>query len=99
MTARRSRLRQSLEVCVFVYRAYELKTGDSSLAGSEHYADYRTYLLSWAECALQLGSYCRELGVADPAKGVVAGLQEWLSRTAQPVDQAFPENKQLTIST
>ncbi len=61
LVRRRRRLkiaRRHLEVCVFVYLAYELKTGDLSVAGSEQYADFRTQLLSWEECAPQLASYC-----------------------------------------
>ncbi len=102
ITDRRRRVprmvRRQLEVCVFVYLAYELKTGDISVAGSEQYADYRTHLLPWEECEGQLEAYCQELGFAATPGKFVADLKEWLSTTTQQVDAAFPENKQLTIS-
>lgn len=90
--------RRHLEVCVFVSLAYELKTGDLSVAGSEQYADFRTQLLSWEECAPHLASYCQELELPSTPTEFVAALKEWLTSTAQEVDQALPENKQLTIN-
>lgn len=52
-------VRRQLEVCVFTYLAHELKTGDLCVVGSEQYADYRTHLLPWSECAPQVADYCR----------------------------------------
>ena len=90
--------RRQLEVCVFIYLAYELKTGDLSVADSEQYADFRTHLLPWEDCAPHLGAYCQELGIPASPKAFVASLKEWLTITAQEVDRSFPENKQLTIN-
>lgn len=97
ITDRRRRVprmvRRQLEVCVFVYLAYELKTGDISVAGSEQYANYRTHLLPWEECEPQLEAYCQELSFAATPGKFVVDLKEWLSNTAQQVDATFPENK------
>jgi hypothetical protein len=43
-------IRKHLEACLFSYIAAELKTGDLCVTGSEQFADYRSYLLSWEEC-------------------------------------------------
>ncbi len=67
------------------------------MAGSEEYADYRPYLLSWAECEPQVAEYCRELGFAPTAGGFVAGLKDWLTTTAEGVDRGFPDNKRVAL--
>ncbi len=90
--------RRSLEVCVFLTLAQDLKTGDACVAGSEQYADYRSHLLPWAECEPLVAEYCRELGFSVTPAGFVAGLKDWLVTTAETVDQAFPDNKQVTIN-
>ena len=89
--------RRHLEVCVFLTLAQDLKTGDACVAGSAEYADYRTHLLPWAECAPLLAEYCQELGFALTPAGFVANLKDWLTKTAEQVDQAFPDNKQVVI--
>src|SRR5206468_3384095 len=89
--------RRHLEVCVFLTLAADLKTGDICVAGSDQYADYRARLLPWAECAPQVAAYCRELGFALTPGGFVADLKAWLTATAETVDAAFPENKQVSI--
>ena len=94
---KRKLARRHLEVCVFLTLAADLKTGDVCVAGSDQYADYRARLLPWAECAPQVVDYCRELGFAPTPGGFVAGLKAWLTTTAEAVDQAFPENKQVMI--
>lgn len=91
-------VRRQLEVCVFVYVAYELKTGDLCVAGSEQYADYRAQLLPWEECAPRVADYCQALGLPSTPHEFVAGLREWLTETAEEVDKGFPENKQIIIS-
>ena len=89
--------RRHLEVCVFLTLAQDLKTGDACVAGSAEYADYRTHLLPWAECAPLVAEYCQELGFALTPAGFVAGLKDWLTQTAAQIDQAFPDNKQVVI--
>jgi TnpA family transposase len=90
--------RRQLEVCVFVYAAYELKTGDLCVTGSAQYADYRAQLLSWEECAPRVADYCKALGLPTTPQAFVAGLVDWLTTTAAKVDQTFPANQQLRIT-
>ena len=42
--------RRHLEVCVFMYLAHGLRSGDIFIIGSQDYADYRAQLLPWEEC-------------------------------------------------
>jgi TnpA family transposase len=94
---KRKLARRHLEVCVFLTLAQDLKNGDACVAGSAEYADYRTHLLSWAECEPQVAEYCRELGFAPTPGGFVAGLKDWLTATAEAVDRSFPENNRVSL--
>jgi hypothetical protein len=60
--------RRALEVCVFVYLADALQTGDLYVVGAETFADYRTQLLPWAECEARLPAYCAALGFPNEGK-------------------------------
>jgi len=60
-------VRPHLEVCIFTYKAAELKTGDACVVGAETYADFREQLLSWEDCEPQVEAYCQELSI--PAGG------------------------------
>ena len=84
-------VRRQLEVCVFTYLAHELKTGDLCVAGAEQYADYRTHLLPWSECAPQVADYCRELGFPATPGEFVAHLKEWLTQTAEEVGERLAD--------
>ncbi len=90
--------RRQLEVCVFSYLAAELKSGDISITGSESFADYRQHLLGWKECEAGLKDFCRQVGLPDTAAGFVKDLRTKLTETAAQVDQKYPENGDLTIS-
>ena len=90
--------RRHLEVCVFSYVAEELRTGDLCVEGSEKYADYRQQLLSWEECEPLVEQHCLELGLAPTAEGFVAQLRAMLSKTADEVDRAYPDNASVVIS-
>jgi hypothetical protein len=89
--------RRHFEVCVFAYLAAELKTGDISIAESDEYADYREQLLPWEECEISVADYCRELDFPGTAEDFVAQLKQWLTETAQRVDEEYPRNGQLVI--
>lgn len=86
-----------LEICVFSYLAFELRTGDMYIDGSEDYADYRAELLSWEECQPLLVEHCQTLGLASDAKTFVAQLKELLSRRADETDKAFPTNQSVSL--
>ncbi|SMF22862.1 Tn3 family transposase [Pseudogulbenkiania subflava] len=82
--------RRVLEVCVFSYLADELRSGDLSVTGSEEFADYREQLLPWEECEALLPAYCEKIGLPANAESFVSGLREWLTETAQQLDDKFP---------
>lgn len=89
--------RRHFEVCVFTCLAAELKTGDISIAESDEYADYREQLLPWEECETSAADYCRELDLPGTAEKFVAQLKQWLTETAQRVDEGYLKNGQLVI--
>ncbi|WP_043634677.1 Tn3 family transposase [Chromobacterium haemolyticum] len=82
--------RRTLEICVFSYLADELRSGDLCVAGSEEFVDYRTQLLPWEECEPLLPAYCKKIGLPSSAEAFVTGLREWLTDTAQKLDDKFP---------
>ncbi|MFB9160265.1 Tn3 family transposase [Chromobacterium violaceum] len=82
--------RRILEVCVFSYLADELRSGDLCVTGSEEFADYREQLLPWEECEALLPAYCEKIGLPANAESFVSGLREWLTETAQQLDDKFP---------
>lgn len=49
--------RHALELCVFMYLAEALQSGDLYVAGSGAYDDYRAQLLPWDECDRRLDDY------------------------------------------
>ena len=55
--------RNRLEILAFWTLADELGTGDIAITDSERYADYRTQLLSDAECEARLAAYCQATGL------------------------------------
>jgi TnpA family transposase len=86
-----------LEVCIFTYLAFELKTGDLFVMGSENYADYREQLLPWNVCEPMLESYCQAFGFASTPGDFVRQLCVWLTEAADQTDQTFPDNEQLSF--
>ena len=91
-------IRRHLEVCVFSYLAAELRSGDICVHGSEDYADHREQLLPWSECLPLIDQYCQNLGLASTAVGFVQQLKSMLAETAQKVDDAYPDNRQVVIN-
>jgi TnpA family transposase len=89
--------RRHFEVCVFSYLAAELKSGDVAIRGSAEYADYREQLLPLGACVPLVAEYCRDVGLPETADAFVEALRDWLTRTAQEVDDAFPANGQVVI--
>jgi len=76
-----------LQVCVFSCIADGLRNGDLYVSGSEHFADYRTQLLDWAECKPILDDYCRTIEIPNKATDFIKGLREKLETLAQKVDK------------
>jgi len=90
-------IRKHLETCLFSSIATELKTGDLCVMGSEQFADYRSQLLSWAECEPKVADYCQRLNLPTTAEGFVEHLRTRLTEVAEAVDQDKPKNLYLTI--
>jgi TnpA family transposase len=89
--------RHALELCVFMYLAEALQSGDLYVVGSGAYDDYRAQLLPWEECDRRLNDYGTAVGLPNDASGFVAELRDKLARLAKEVDAGFPENSALTI--
>jgi len=89
--------RRSFEVCVFIYVANALQTGDLYVVGSEDFADYRAQLLPWPECQPRLQAYCEALGMPGNGRDFVTSLKAELTAAAGAVDRGFPDNTWLTI--
>ena len=89
--------RKCLEVCIFNYLALHLSRGDLFIVGSEEYGDYRKQLLPWDECEPKVVEYCQSLGIPANGAGFVQHLRQELTDIANKIDQAFPENADLTI--
>jgi TnpA family transposase len=89
--------RNQFEMCVFSYLAQELKSGDIAVVGSELYADYRTQLLTWAECELLIEKFCSEVELPSNATEFVNQLKRELTNKAIKVDTAYPKNSALLI--
>jgi TnpA family transposase len=85
--------RRFLEVCVFSHLASELKSGDTCIAGSEAFADYRDHLVPWSECETRLADYCAKVGIPASANECIAQIKQTLTDTAARVDAAFPDLK------
>lgn len=90
--------RRLFELCVLSHLATDLRNGNLFVPGSDEYADHRTQLLPWEECAPRVAAYCQALGFPETAAGFVAGLKDWLTTSAAEADRAYPENGQLTFN-
>ena len=89
--------RRALEVCVFVYLAEALQTGDLYIVGAEEFADYRAQLLPWSECETRLAAYCATLGIPERGADFAAALKVELTTLADQADAGFPTNSELDI--
>jgi Tn3 transposase DDE domain/Domain of unknown function (DUF4158) len=90
--------RRHLEACVFSALAAELKAGDLYVDGSERFADYRAQLLPWNICEPMVTEYCQEIDLPASASAFVTRLREELTKAAEQVDAAFPDNKSVEIT-
>jgi TnpA family transposase len=89
--------RRALEVCVFVYLAEALQTGDLYVVGAEEFADYRAQLLPWSECETRLAAYCASLGIPERGADFAAALKVELMTLSAEADAGFPVNSELDI--
>jgi TnpA family transposase len=89
--------RRALEVCVFIYLAEALQTGDLYVVGAEEFADYRAQLLPWSECETRLAAYCATLGIPECGADFAAALKVELTTLSAEADAGFPANSELDI--
>jgi hypothetical protein len=89
--------RRALEVCVFVYLADALQSGDCYVVGAEEFADYRAQLLPWPDCEPRLAAYCAALGIPESGVDFAAALKAELTSLAAEVDAGFPANSEPNI--
>ncbi len=84
-----------LEIGVFSHIADGLRNGDLYVEGTETYADYRTQLLSWAECQAILDEYCTAVDLPTTAADFVKNLRQRFIQLAKRVDKAQAEDSNL----
>ena len=89
--------RHHLELCVFFYLMYGLKSGDLFVEDSSRYSDYRTQLISWEEYEELIELYGIQLGLPVETTAFMKHLKDQLLQTAKRVDSAFPYNQHATI--
>jgi len=89
--------RRHFEVSVFSQLMVELKSGDLCIPGSDHFADYRDQLLSWAEYHQGIAAYGAMLGLPIEGGAFVTQMKARLSEVANATDSAFPANADLRI--
>jgi TnpA family transposase len=89
--------RHALELCVFMYLAEALQSGDLYVVGSGAYDDYRAQLLPWDECERRLDDYGAAVKLPTGASKFVSELQGKLEELATTVDAGFPDNSALWI--
>ena len=65
--------------------------------GSDHYADYRTQLVTDGEYAAGVAMYGTQVGLPVEPAALVHALQTRLARQAETTDRAFPQNSWLRI--
>jgi len=89
--------RRYFELCVFSQLAHELMSGNSVIAGSHKFSDYREQFVAQQVYESALGEYCVQVGLPSDKHRFVAQLRGWLTQTACKTDAAFPENEYLSI--
>ena len=89
--------RHALELCVFMYLAEALQSGDLYVVGSGAYDDYRAQLLPWDECDRRLDDYGAAVKLPTGASKFVSELRDKLEELARTVDAGFPDNSALRI--
>ncbi len=89
--------RHAMELCVFMYLAEALQSGDLYAVGSGAYDDYRAQLLPWDECDRRLDDYGAAVKLPKDAAGFVAELRGKLDELTKEVDAGFPDNSALRI--
>ena len=89
--------RHALELCVFMYLAKALQSGDLYVVGSGAYDDYRVQLLSWDECDRRLEDYGAAVKLPTEASKFVSELRDKLDELTETVDAGFLDNSALRI--
>jgi hypothetical protein len=90
--------RKYFELCVLTQVARELGSADIIVDDSEEYSDFNTQLISWEEYEEQMPPYCEMLGLSTTTSGIIEELKKKLSNTASQLDQSYPDNEWLSIT-
>lgn len=90
-------LRKHLEICIFYYIAFGLRTGDLCIETSEEFADYRKQLLPWNECEPLIDDFCAEINFKNNPVEFVEHLKTSLREKSVEVDKKYPDNGQVII--
>ena len=89
--------RRHFEAMMFTYLAEELRTGDIAVAGAGEYADWRSNLLTWAECKPLPAGFCEKAGLPATAAGFVERLRGTHLDAAARLDAGYEDNVGLVI--
>lgn len=90
--------RKYFELCVLTQVARELRSADLIADDSDEYSDFNTQLISWEEYEKQIAPYCEMLGLPTTTSGITEKLKQNLVNTASQLDQSYPDNEWLTIT-
>jgi len=90
--------RRYFELCVLTQVARELRSADLIVADSEEYNDFNTQLIKWEQYEEQMPAYCEMLGLPTTTSNIVEKLKQDLVNTASKLDQSYPDNEWLTIT-
>lgn len=90
--------RKYFELCVLTQVARELRSADLIVDDSDEYNDFNNQLISWEEYEEQMPAYCEMLGLPITISGIIEKLKQDLTSTASTLDQSYPDNEWLTIT-
>jgi len=85
--------RRYFELCLLTQVMWDLKSGDLAVAGGDKFADYRSQLLTWDECAKEQSIYGEQVGLPVDPNAFVAKMHGELSAAATSADTSFPKNQ------
>jgi hypothetical protein len=87
--------KETLNLCVVIQVANDLKSGDLCIPESDKFRDYRLQLLSWEEVERELPHYGEQAGIATEPKPFIAQLRDQLEERGRAADKSFPDNRYL----
>ena len=89
--------RKEFEACIFSYIADGLSSGDLHMVGSIEYSDVRNDLIPIDECIPLIADFCKESGIPDNPKEMVAFLKNNLITVSEKVDNDYAKTNDFSI--